>query len=456
MFCYLGKKLEKKTFLTEISVVSRLLNETKISMNDNKLESLNFLSEQQVQTIARQFPLPVYVYDENSLIRQARLALSFHHAFGLKARFAMKANPNAQILNILHREGMQLDASSIFEVERAIKAGIPSKHILLTAQESPRDYSILGHLDIQFNATSLHQLESFGKHFPGQTIGIRINPGLGSGGTNRTNVGGPSSSFGIWKDHLSEIKAILAKFDLKLIRIHTHIGSGSDPKVWQKVAEMSLDLVKKFETVDTLNLGGGFKVARMSSEISTDLSLISGYVKKLFEDFYQATKRKIKLEIEPGTFITANAGTLIAEIDDISRTRKEGYTFLKINSGMTEVLRPSMYGAQHPLIVVNKKPRKVREFADYIVSGHCCESGDILTPVEGDPESLLPRRLAKADRGDLLVIEGVGAYCASMSAKNYNSFPEIAEVLLTTKGEIRLIRRRQTLEQMVANEVEVI
>ena len=153
----------------------------------------------------------------------------------------------------------------------------------------------------------------------------------------------------------------------------------------------------------------------------------------------------------------ANAGCVITTVQDLTSTGKDGYHFLKINSGMTEVLRPSMYGAQHPLVVVpaneegEQEQRPVREA---IVAGHCCESGDILTPSAGDPEALEPRALLEAKIGDYLVIEGSGAYCSGMSSKNYNSFPEAPEVLYCGPDqEPVLIRKRQTLDQIIQNEV---
>ena len=118
---------------------------------------------------------------------------------------------------------------------------------------------------------------------------------------------------------------------------------------------------------------------------------------------------------------------------------------------MTELLRPSLYGAQHPIITIPKDPEVPP--TDYIVCGHCCESGDILTPAPDQPEVLQPRTLARASIGDPCVIEGAGAYCAAMPAKNYNSFPEAAEILLRQDGNLQLIRKRQTLDQILQNEV---
>ena len=125
---------------------------------------------------------------------------------------------------------------------------------------------------------------------------------MGSGGTNRTNVGGPASSFGIWKEDIEEAKRACAEYGLKVERIHTHIGSGSDPEVWKTVASMSLDIVKRFPSAQSLNLGGGYKVARMPDEKSTNLMEIGEPVRNLFIEFERETGRKLKLEIEPGTF----------------------------------------------------------------------------------------------------------------------------------------------------------
>src|SRR5699024_6891572 len=153
------------------------------------------------------------------------------------------------------------------------------------------------------------------------------------------------------------------------------------------------------------------------------------------------------------TFLVANAGAIVSTVQDIVDTGSAGHTFLKLDTGMTEILRPSLYGAQHPLIVVPANENKTRETATSLVVGHCCESGDILTPAPDQPEVLQPRPLTKAEHGDLLVIEGTGAYCSSMPAKNYNSFPEAPEILRRADGTFGLIRKRQTLDQMLANEI---
>lgn len=199
----------------------------------------------------------------------------------------------------------------------------------------------------------------------------------------------------------------------------------------------------------TLNLGGGFKVGRMSYEYSTDLQKVGEPVTEAFRAFAAETGREIKLEIEPGTFLVANSGALLSSVQDIVSTGTTGHTFLKLDSGMTEVLRPSLYGAQHPLVVL----KDTTETQNYVVVGHCCESGDLFSCAPGDPEVLSERFLKRAEIGDLISIEGSGAYCAGMSTKNYNSFPEAPEVIIDVNGSVHCIRKRQSLDQILANEL---
>lgn len=413
----------------------------------------NFLNYDSARCIADEFGTPVFVYDQASLEIAAKTALAFPNAFGLTARYAMKASPNAAILKLFDKLGLWIDASSGYEVRRALAAGIEPRKVSLSTQELPEDFAELYELGIEINACSLNQLERFAEVFPGREIGLRFNPGAGSGGNNRTNVGGTSSSFGIWHEWTDQAKAIADSAQLKVVRIHTHIGSGSDPAVWQKVSTMSLDLVRQFPDVVRLNLGGGYKVARMPEEVGTDLQKCGAPVADIFRKFAQETGREIHLEIEPGTFLVANSCAVLATVQDLVSTGSKGYDFLKLDTGMTEILRPSLYGAQHPISILQAD--QPSEAKDYMIVGHCCESGDILTPAPGDPELLSTRSLPATRIGDLCVVDGVGAYCAAMSTKHYNSYPEAAEILIDSFGEPRLIRKRQRPEDLWANEVSL-
>jgi diaminopimelate decarboxylase len=410
-----------------------------------------FLDYTTARAVDANFGTPVYVYDQEALEANAAAVLAFPNAYGLTARYAMKASPNAAILKIFAKAGFHFDASSGHEVHRAMAAGITAEKISLSAQELPADLGDLLDAGLRFNACSLAQLERFGQLKPGGQVGIRINPGAGSGGNNRTNVGGPSSSFGIWHEWIPQVKELLSKYSLTAVRIHTHIGSGSDPGVWLKVARMNFDLVRQFHDVVTLNLGGGYKVGRMPDEKSTDLQIVGAPVKAKFEEFAAETGRRIHLEVEPGTYLVANACALLAKVQDVVSTGEGGYDFIKLNTGMTELLRPSIYGAQHPISLLQGMEKEVTK--DYVVVGHCCESGDILTPAPGDPELLATRKLPLAEIGDFCVIDGSGAYASAMAPKHYNSYPEAPEVMLDAGQTPHLIRRRQKLEDIWANEV---
>ncbi len=417
------------------------------------METLRFLEASRVLELQREFGTPFYVYDEDTLLTRARQVASFPNPYGLVGRYAMKALPTAEILRIVHGAGLYIDASSGFEAERALRAGIPAAKIQITAQELPRNLEALVQQGVWFNACSVRQLEHYGELFPGSEVSVRVNPGLGSGHSNRTNVGGPSASFGIWHEQLDEAERTAARHDLTISRMHTHIGSGSDPDKWVVCAKMSLEIAARLSNVRTLSLGGGFKVGRMAHEDSADLVAIGQKIVPEIEAFARDHGRELSLEIEPGTYVAANCGALVCTITDLVSTRaSDGYDFIKIDTGMSEIIRPSMYGGQHPIVVVpaDQTPRTTGE---YLVAGHCCESGDVLTPAPGDPEALATRTLTEPRVGDAVVIEGAGAYCSAMAAKNYNAFPECAEVLVRSDGSAQLIRRRQTLDQMLQNEV---
>ena len=384
------------------------------------MKLIPFLTKAKTRSICREFGTPVFVYDQRTLQHQACLVLGFPNAFGLTARYAMKACPTSAVLKVLTDAGLHVDASSGYEVERALRAGVSPELIQLTAQEAPDNLQALVERGVRFNACSVAQIHAFGARFPGGQLSIRVNPGLGSGHNKRTNVGGPAASFGIWHEHLDDALAAGRRYGLKFTRLHTHIGSGSDPRLWQRVALMSLDTCSRLPDVTVLNLGGGYRVGRVQGEETTDLRRIGLPVSQAFRSFAARHGRRLHLEVEPGTYLVANACALLASVIDVVDTGRRGYKFLKLDAGMTEILRPSMYGAQHPIEVV-AAARGGRGQAEYVVVGHCCESGDVLTPAPGRPEALQARLLPETRIGDLVVLGGAGAYCSSMSAKNYNS-----------------------------------
>ena len=225
-----------------------------------------FLTAEQAAVVRERFGTPCYVYDQAGLEMAARRTLAVPAPFGLTLRYAMKANPSRGILTLFRNLGLHIDASSDHEVERALRAGFAPDAIQLTSQMPSRRLADHVARGVLFNACSLHQLELFARAAPGRSLAVRMNPGLGSGSTKRTNTGGPASSFGIWHEYLPEVKAVAAQHELTIRTLHSHIGSGTDPEVWTRAAGMTLDLAATFPTSAPSTSAAGSRSGRMPEE----------------------------------------------------------------------------------------------------------------------------------------------------------------------------------------------
>ncbi len=274
---------------------------------------------------------------------------------------------------------------------------------------------------------------------------------------NRAATGGTFSTFNQLKNALT----VCSPGDTLYIRqgifnttftFNTHVGSGSDWKIWEKAASMTLGITGQLPDVTIVNLGGGYKIDRMNAEKSIDLQSVFSVIKKDFETFAHDTGRELFLEIEPGTYLSANSCLLLTNVNDIADTGPHGYHFIKTDASMTELLRPMIYGARHPIRLLKKNGARLRHYA---VVGFCCESGDIFTVKEGDPEAVDTVALPEAQINDTLAIMGAGAYGIAMSAKNYNSRPICAEVLIRSDGSHVLISRRQEPEEIWERELAI-
>jgi len=253
-----------------------------------------------------------------------------------------------------------------------------------------------------------------------------VNPGIGSGHNNRLTTGGPNASFGLWHQYVPEALQYAKEQGVVIDRLHVHVGTGGDPSKWGEIMDLGLAIAEQMPDVVSLDVGGGFKIAYTEGDVAADMPQVIEVFSQKLTDFATKTGRQLRLEIEPGRWLVAHGGCLITEIVDIVDTGTEGHTFLRTNTGMNDFLRPAMYGAQHRMRILNASSEQV----DYVVVGHACETSDILTPAPHDPEGILTRKLNKANIGDLLLIADTGAYCASMSTKGYNAYPDAQEVFI--------------------------
>lgn len=385
------------------------------------------ITEQQLRQFANDHGTPAFVYSQRFLQDRARVLTSLSAPYGLTPRYAAKANNHPDIIRLLDEAGLSFDASSSYEAEELIDLGIDGARISLSSQQPAHNLSELLQAGVQYIATSLRQLELFAASC-GETheVGLRVNPGMGSGHNNRTTTGGANSSFGLWHEYVPRALAYARAHGFTVSRLHVHVGSGADPSVWARVMDMALAIVRDMPDVTTLDIGGGYKVHRYGEEQEADIAQIVQAFSDRLEVFAGDTGRELSLEIEPGTWLAAHCGVLLAEIVDVVDTGRDGHTFLRLNTGMNDILRPSMYGAQHTIRVLND----METTDEYVVVGHNCETGDILTPATGDPEGIAPRMLRTATIGDVVAIYDTGAYCRSMSAHGYNSYPSAQEYMI--------------------------
>ena len=370
---------------------------------------------------------PLFVYSAQYLTDRSLTLKNLELPYGYTARYAVKANNHPDIIRLFDGQGLAFDTSSSYEAQELLDLGIGGPKISLSSQQPAHNLSKLLQAGVFYIATSMHQLKMFVEAAqPGSEVGLRVNPGLGAGHNNRTTTGGANSSFGLWNAYLPDALAYAAQHDTRITKLHVHIGSGADPKMWEAVIETALELVEQMPDVQVLDIGGGFKIHRFSDEHESDMLVIAAAFAGQLTDFHARTGRAIHLEVEPGTWLVGHAGVLLSSVVDIVDTGADGHTFLRLDTGMNDIIRPSMYGAQHAIEVLSDSTKT----QEYVIVGHNCETGDILTPAPGDPEGIEAREMKQATIGDLVVIHDAGAYCRSFAAKGYNSYPAAKEVFI--------------------------
>ena len=414
---------------------------------------MNPFTPTQVAALAREFGTPLWAYDAATI--DARVA-------DLKQfdvlRFAQKANSNTHILRRLRAQGVAVDAVSLGEIERALAAGYQPgmqgdrSELVFTADliDQPTLDRVV-ELGIVVNCGSIDMLGQLAARSPGHPVWLRINPGFGHGHSNKTNTGGEHSKHGIWHGDLVRACEVIRSQGLRLQGLHMHIGSGVDYGHLQQVCGAMIDLVRTVQAqgldLHAISAGGGLSIPYRKGDAGIDtahyFSLWDGARKTVAELLGHA----VTLELEPGRYLVAESGILISEVR--ASKHQGSQPFVLVNAGFNDLMRPSMYGSFHGMEVVRKDGSvPPTGLHSTVVAGPLCESGDVFTQAEGGV--VLQRELPQADVGDLMVFHDTGAYGASMSS-TYNTRPLIAEVLVEN-GQARLIRRRQTVAELLALE----
>ena len=392
-------------------------------------------------SIVHTYGCPVYVYDAYKIRSQyERLIKAFAAVPSLRINYAMKALSNGSILKLMRKLGAGLDTVSIQEVKLGLHAGFAPEQIIFTpngvSMEEIEEATSLG---VQLNIDNLSILEQFGSKHPQVPVCIRINPHVMAGGNSKISVGHIDSKFGISIHQVPHILRIVENTKMHINGIHMHTGSDIlDIDVFLYAAEILFDAAKHFRELKFIDFGSGFKVPYKEGDIQTDIEELGEKLSQRFLEFCKLYGRDLTLAFEPGKFLVSEAGFFLVKVNVVKQTTST--VFAGIDSGFNHLIRPMFYGATHFIENISN-PQGKKRF--YSVVGYICETDTFASN----------RQIAEISEGDILCFRNAGAYCYTM-ASNYNSRPRPAEVLWID-GQAKLIRKAETLEDLLRNQVEI-
>jgi len=408
------------------------------------------LNAQNLLTLPAEFGCPVWVYDAEIIRQQIAQLRQFD-----VIRFAQKACSNIHILKLMREQGVKVDSVSQGEIERALAAGYkplenPDDIVFTADVIDNATLALVAEQKIPVNIGSVDMLHQLGEVSPGHRVWLRINPGFGHGHSQKTNTGGENSKHGIWLSDMPKALEAMQRYGIHLVGIHMHIGSGVDYGHLEQVCGAMVQQVIDFgQDLEAISAGGGLSIPYREGEETIDTDHYYGLWNAAREKIAAHLGHPVKLEIEPGRFLVAEAGVLVSQVRAVKDMGSRH--FVLIDAGFNDLMRPSMYGSYHHISALAGDGRELAALQprETVVAGPLCESGDVFTQQEGG--KVETRLLPQVKPGDYLVLHDTGAYGASMSS-NYNSRPLLPEVLFDN-GSARLIRRRQTIQELLALEL---
>ena len=401
---------------------------------------MNF-DRERLLAAAQEFGTPLYVYDTAIMKSQyERMMNAFSSVKKLKLNYACKANTNLNILKFFKGLGSGLDTVSIQEAMIGIKAGFAPEEIIYTPNGvSYEEIQMAVKMGLKINIDNISVLELFGHEHPDYPVCVRINPHIMAGGNSKISVGHIDSKFGISIHQMPLVKRMVENTGMKINGIHMHTGSDIlDIDVFLQGAEILFDVAKDFDALEYLDFGSGFKVPYYPNGDETDIEYLGERLGERFNQFAKKYGKELTLMFEPGKFLVSQAGFFLASVNVIKQTTST--VFAGIDSGFNHLIRPMFYGAHHEIVNISNPEGRNRY---YTVVGYICE-----TDTFGNN-----RKINEISENDVLCFMNAGAYCFSM-ASNYNSRFRPAEVLLT-ENEMHLIRKRESLEDLLATAVEI-
>lgn len=411
------------------------------SIRSEYSSSLDFFGEAGPAALAAEFGSPLYVYNEKILRERCREMANLADQPGFKACYSTKANSNPHLLRIIRSEGLLADAMSPGELAVLQKAGFGKEEICYVCNNvSDEELKLAGQSSARVSLDSLSQLDSFGRIMPGSQVMVRVNPGIGAGHHDKVVTAGKNTKFGVEPEDFAEMRAILKRHDLKLVGLNQHVGSlFMDAGPYLAAAEWLLDTARDFPEVSVIDFGGGFGIPYYKYEGQNRLDIAE------FKERFSDLLRKWSLQtgfggqfiVEPGRYVSAESSILLGTAHAIKNNGHIRYVGTDL--GFNVLARPVMYDAYHDVEIYSSNNVSRDKMAQTIV-GNICESGDILAKNRVLPEIV---------KGDILGVLDAGAYGLAMSS-NYNLRLRPAEVLINEDGSHRLIRRRDSIEDLLA------
>lgn len=409
---------------------------------DSYTEQMHFFGNTDPEELAKKYGTPLYVYNENILRRQMKRVAGILPNHRFTANFSIKTNSNLTILKMANEEGLNADAMSPGEIYALKKAGFPSKRIFFVPNNvSAEELKYAIDEGVMTSVDSLSQLELYGKICPGGRLSVRLNPGIGAGHHEKVVTGGKKTKFGVAAQDIPKTLEIAKKYNLHIVGLNQHIGSlFMDYKPYLDAVSNFLHYAEDFDELEFVDFGGGFGTPyhKLADEKEFDLEGFKVELDQLLSDWKKRTGRDLLFKMEPGRYIVAEGGVLLGRVHAVKENF--GHKYVGTDIGMNVLIRPALYESWHDVEVYRDGKAVVSGPKDvYSVVGNICESGDILAK---------DREIAVTKENDIIVALDAGAYGYSM-ASNYNNRLRPAEVLIKSTGEDVLIRRRETLDDLM-------
>ena len=401
--------------------------------------------------LASRYGTPIYLYDAAVIRRHAENVKRAFAGLPFRPFYAMKANSSLAILDLIRGYGFGCDAVSPGEIYLASQAGFTADAIWFTCSNvSDDDLRTIPDPRIVINVNSMSEIDRILRLDLANPVALRVNPDVGAGHHHDVVTAGEGVKFGIDIAEVEDARIIVEDSGRKVVGLHAHIGSGIDTMApLLESARRLLDLSTSFANLRWINFGGGISVPYKPGEPEFPIDEYGAELTRIAEKLMRA--RDLTAILEPGRYLVATSGTLLARVtaDRISH----GARWLGLDTGFNHLVRPSKYGSYHHIVNASHGDAgALRESFDaasmtdeVIVAGNLCESSDVFTrAADGTP---MPRRIGKTQIGDLIALCDTGAYGFSM-ASHYNARLLPPEVLVDN-DEVRLVRERQTFEDLV-------